>query len=48
MRLYGAFTFLTRFQARSEVVQGIQMDDRSFDMVNLSTWEDQIMYDSTT
>ncbi|PVF94488.1 hypothetical protein CPB86DRAFT_876346 [Serendipita vermifera] len=34
-------------ELRAGVVKSqIDMDDRSFDMINLSTWEDSIMYDS--
>jgi hypothetical protein len=28
------------------VKDSIDMDDRTFDMINLSTWEDSIMYDA--
>ncbi|KAG8834348.1 hypothetical protein FRC17_009116 [Serendipita sp. 399] len=36
-------------ELRAPVVKAdIDMDDRSFDMINLSTWEDSIMYDSKT
>ncbi|KIM19627.1 hypothetical protein M408DRAFT_334323 [Serendipita vermifera MAFF 305830] len=36
-------------ELRGEMVKAnLDMDDRSFDMINLSTWEDSIMYDAKT